>query len=67
MQITTDAMRRLAFFCNDRHRLNRESDGRRRRQLGQILTEAAVTIFLRVIRLLYSHCNVAVLDIHIRM
>lgn len=43
---------KLAFFANHRHMRRRESDGRGTRQSGQILTEAATTNSLRVIRLL---------------
>jgi hypothetical protein len=44
--------RRLAFAFVLRHIAARESDGRGTRQSGQILTEAATTNSLRVVRLL---------------
>ena len=44
--------RRLAFVGVLRHIAARESDGRGTRQSGQILTEAATTNSLRVVRLL---------------
>lgn len=46
---------KLAILGDYRHMRLRESDGRCRRQPGQVLTEAAVTIFRRVIRLLFFH------------
>ncbi len=48
-----DISGRLAFLTGRRHIAQRESDGRGTRQPGQILTEAAVTISLWVIRLLF--------------
>jgi hypothetical protein len=44
----------LAFPLDFRHIAAWESDGRGTRQFGQILTEAATTNSLRVIRLLFS-------------
>jgi hypothetical protein len=65
MTILAVSARILAFGTNRRHMRDRESDGRGTRQSGQILTEAATTNSLRVIRLLLDHYSIKAFDIFV--